>query len=117
MSVYVLFEVEILNGKQDDYLACAANLKESLAKAPGFIRSERFSSLAIEGKLLSLSVWEDEAAITQWRNLEMHRQCQEAGRADIFKNYTITVLSPVARMYDMDHRDEAPSDSNARFNI
>lgn len=117
MSIYVLFEVEILDGKQEDYLTCAARLKESLSQTPGFIRSERFSSLATEGKLLSLSVWEDEAAISQWRNLEMHRQCQEAGRADIFKNYTITVLSPVKRMYDMEHREQAPSDSNQRFNV
>ena len=41
----------------DDYLKMAGSLKESLANAEGFIRAERFSSLATEGKLLSMSVW------------------------------------------------------------
>lgn len=40
----------------DDYLKMAGSLKDSLAKAEGFIRSERFSSLAAEGKLLSMSI-------------------------------------------------------------
>lgn len=55
-SVIVLFEVNVKSGKMQDYLQMAGALKDSLAKAEGFIRSERFSSLAAEGKILSLSV-------------------------------------------------------------
>ena len=53
-NIIVLFEVTVKNGKMDDYLKMAGSLKESLASAEGFIRSERFSSLATEGKLLSM---------------------------------------------------------------
>ena len=58
--VYVLFEVKVADGRQEDYLARAASLKDSLSAAKGFVRSERFESLASPGKLLSLSVWESE---------------------------------------------------------
>ncbi len=47
-SVIVLFEVNVKSGKMQDYLQMAGALKDSLAKAEGFIRSERFSSLAAE---------------------------------------------------------------------
>lgn len=110
--VYVLFEVKIVGESQEDYLARAASLKESLAAAEGFIRSERFESLANPGKLLSLSVWENEDAVAAWRNFDLHRQCQKAGHDGIFEDYSITVLSHVQRDYGMESRTLAPSDSN-----
>ncbi len=57
----------------------AGSLKESLASAEeGFIRSERFSSLfAAEGKLVSMSVWENEESVSKWRNLAAHRMAQK----------------------------------------
>ena len=45
--VIVLFEVTIKDGRQEDYLAMAASLKESLQNADGFLGSERFSSLSV----------------------------------------------------------------------
>ena len=45
-NTIVLFEVTVKNGRMDDYLKMAGSLKESLANAEGFIRAERFSSLA-----------------------------------------------------------------------
>ena len=41
--VIVLFEVTVKPGKMEDYLKMAASLKDSIANAEGFIRSERFS--------------------------------------------------------------------------
>lgn len=89
-------------------------LKEFLKDVPGFIRAERFSSLATEGKLLSMSVWENEESVSKWRNLMVHRQSQQAGRTDDFADYAITVVTPV-RCYTMDTRKEAPADSNHYF--
>lgn len=59
----VLFEAVLRDGKQDEYLRLAGALKESLAEADGFIRLERFSSLSMDGKILSMSIWRDEAAV------------------------------------------------------
>ena len=60
--VVVLFEVKPKTERKEEYLKLAAALKAELAKMPGFIRVERFASLNEEGKLLSLSVWENEDA-------------------------------------------------------
>lgn len=114
--IIVLFEVTIKNGHEDQYLALAADLKESLAQAEGFVRAERFSSLANDGKLLSLSVWQSEEAVGKWRNHEQHRMSQRQGRDAIFESYTITVVSPL-RTYSDRERMEAPEDSNKEFNV
>ncbi len=49
-QVIVLFEVNIKNGKMEDYLKQARQLKENLKYVKGFIRAERFTSLQTEGK-------------------------------------------------------------------
>lgn len=115
-NVIVLFEVTVKEGKMNDYLRIAASLKESLGKAKGFIRSERFSSLATDGKLLSMSVWENAESVTEWRNLAAHRTAQKHGRINDFVDYKITVVTPV-RTYTMNDRENAPTDSNTYFEV
>ena len=63
----VIFEVEIQENKKDEYLQIAAKLKEQLINEKGFISIERFQSLVNENKLLSLSFWEDEKSILNWK--------------------------------------------------
>lgn len=110
--ILVLFEVTIKENCMDGYLALAAKLKDHLSKAKGFIRSERFSSLINERKLLSLSVWESEEAVNEWRNQTEHRMSQQQGRKSMFESYHITVASQI-RSYSNADRTEAPDDSNA----
>ena len=102
--------------KMNDYLKMAASLKDSIANAEGFIRSERFSSLSAEGKLLSLSVWKDEESVEKWRNLAAHRMCQKHGRLHDFEDYKLTVVTPL-RTYTMTERQNAPADSNHFFEV
>ena len=65
------FEVYPAAGKTEQYLDIAAELKPLLAEIDGFISIERFASLSVEGKVLSLSFWRDEQAIADWRKLEL----------------------------------------------
>lgn len=115
-EVFVLFEVTVKEGKMADYLERAEQLKAFLQEQPGFVRAERFASLATEGKLLSLSVWRDEESVAQWRNLVPHRQSQQAGREEDFEGYVITVAAPMRR-YSRNERKEAPQDSNRYFDL
>jgi len=59
---------------------------------------------------LSLSFWENEESVVQWRNIEMHRHAQEAGRNAVFNDYRLRVAN-VLRDYSMTNRTEAPADS------
>ena len=115
-NAIVLFEVTVKNGRMDDYLKMAGSLKESLANAEGFIRAERFSSLATEGKLLSMSVWENEECVSKWRNFAAHRMAQKHGIMDDFADYKITVVTPI-RSYTMTDKAAAPADSNAYLEV
>jgi heme-degrading monooxygenase HmoA len=63
----VIFEVEPAPERVQEYLDIAARLRPELEKIDGFISVERFKSLSQDGKILSLSFWRDEAAITRWR--------------------------------------------------
>ena len=93
--IAVIFEVEINEGQQAQYLDIATTLRPLLDKIDGFISVERFQSLTTPEKLLSLSYWRDEAAIKAWRELETHRAAQQKGRVEVFKTYTIRVANIV----------------------
>jgi heme-degrading monooxygenase HmoA len=111
--IAVIFEVIPAEGRKQEYLDLAASLRPELEKIDGFISIERFASLSTEGKVLSLSLFRDEAAIEAWRNLEAHRLAQAKGRAGIFSDYRIRVAS-VIRDYGMRDRAQAPQDSRRK---
>ena len=75
-DIIVVLEVKPTAEGRQRYLDLAAALKPLLAGYEGFIRAERFASLAEEGKLLSMNVWTDEAAVERWRNDVQHRLSQ-----------------------------------------
>ena len=108
----VIFEVEPHSEYQSEYLEIAAQLKPLLETIDGFISVERFESLSHPGKILSLSYWRDEEAISEWRNLEKHRQAQTQGRERVFADYRLRVAS-IQREYAMHSRDQAPGDSRS----
>ena len=106
----VIFEVTPAADQRDAYLALAATLRDALQDIDGFISVERFSSLTEEGKMLSLSFWRDEEALTRWRRLEAHRLAQQLGRSALFSDYRLRVAR-VERDYGMFEREQAPADS------
>lgn len=108
--IYVMFEVYPKAEFINEYLEIAAKLKPMLERYDGLIRSERFESLNEEGKLLSLSVWEDGLSINKWRNDMVHRQAQKSGFDKLFEKYTITVLTPTRQYSDL-QRNQAPEDA------
>jgi heme-degrading monooxygenase HmoA len=109
--IAVVFEVWPRSpGHRDAYLAIAAELKTQLAEVDGFVSIERFQSLTDPDKLLSLSFFRDEAAVAAWRNLEAHREAQQAGRTKHFRDYRLRIAS-VVRDYGMNERAQVPADS------
>ncbi len=108
----VLFEVTPKPGCAQRYFDIAATLRSELERIDGFISVERFQSLSRPGVFLSLSYWRDEQAVAAWRNQAHHRASQGEGRAAVFADYRICVVS-VMRDYGLHARDRAPIDSNA----
>lgn len=105
--IAVIFEVWPGDGHRDAYLDIAADLRPVLEKIDGFISVERFASLVEDGKILSLSIWRDEAAVKAWREQFDHRAAQAKGRYELFANYRLRVAE-VLRDYGPTERDQAP---------
>lgn len=108
--IAVIFEVEPHPGRRQQYLDIAASLRPQLDRIDGFISIERFQSLADKNRILSLSFFRDEEAITEWRNTQAHRGAQATGRATVFKTYRLRIAG-VIRDYGMSDRAQAPADS------
>lgn len=108
--IAVIFEVEPADGRKQDYLDIAAEMRPMLDDVEGFISVERFQSLTDPRKILSLSFFEDEAAVARWRTLSAHRGAQKKGRSGVFDDYRLRIAS-VIRDYGMFNREEAPTDS------
>ena len=110
--IVITFEVTPAEGCEDAYLALAARMRPLAEAMPGFVSVERFRSIADPRKLVSVSTFESEAAVGDWRRLPEHRAAQRAGRVGILADYRLRV-SRVLRDYGPDRREEAPEDSNA----
>ncbi|KEJ94930.1 antibiotic biosynthesis monooxygenase [Pseudosulfitobacter pseudonitzschiae] len=110
--IAVIFEVEPAEGKRAAYLDIAAAMRPLVDEVEGFLGVERFESLTTPGKLLSLSFFEDEAAVERWRTLTAHRGAQSKGRGGVFADYRLRVAH-VIRDYGMFDRTDAPEDSRA----
>lgn len=92
----VIFEVQPKSDRWQDYLDLAAELRPELVRVPGFIDNERFRSLKTEGRVLSLSTWQDEKALIRWRTHAGHHAVQEKGRFAVFQDYHLRVGEIIA---------------------
>ena len=110
--IAVIFEVWPKPEHRQEYLDIAAELRPILETIDGFISIERFESLTEKGKILSLSIFRDEAAVEAWRNVALHRRSQSKGRSRIFSNYRLRIAG-VIRDYGLNDREQAPKDSRA----
>ncbi|SER74447.1 Heme-degrading monooxygenase HmoA [Tranquillimonas rosea] len=110
--IAVIFEVTPHDEHRDTYFSIAAEMRPMLEEVEGFISVERFESLSTPGKILSVSFFEDEAAVARWRRLAAHRGAQRQGRDMIFADYRLRVAH-VLRDYGLHDRAEAPADSRA----
>jgi len=89
--IAVIFEVIPNSEGKNSYFEIAEILKPALAEIEGFISVERFQSLSNKDKYLSLSFWEDEAAVTQWKMNAEHQLAQNKGKQELFNECRIRV--------------------------
>ena len=93
--ITVLFEADARPEHQQRYLQLAAELRPELDAIQGFIAIERFQSLTNPGKILSLSWWENEQAVLEWKSHLRHQAAQSEGQQTIFSRYQIKVATVV----------------------
>lgn len=109
--IAVIFEVWPEPEHKQNYLDTAAELRPLLESVDGFISVERFESLSQPGKILSLSFFDSEEAVENWRQRPTHREAQRTGREGYFSDYRLRIAA-VARDYGKHRREQAPVDSH-----
>ena len=87
-------------GVGDRYFELAGMMREEIQNQPGFISIERFRHLDDEDRVVSISTWESEDAIKEWKANLKHRMAQKEGKKLIFKSYRLRVAN-VIRDYGM----------------
>lgn len=106
----MVFEFSVPEDQMEEYMLEATELRPHLAKIDGFISVERFASTVTPGKFVAVGYFENEDAVTEWRNTPEHRHVQGLGRKKFFSRYRL-VMSEVVRDYSHQLREEAPEDS------
>src|SRR5262249_30907411 len=87
----VIFEVQPRKERFDEYLGLAKALRPRLDTIDGFVDIDRLASKRTDGRLLSLSIWRDDKAVTRWRTHAEHHDAQGRGRFEIFADYRLRV--------------------------
>ena len=81
----VIFTSRRKPGIEHDYYDASARMLELAATMPGFLGIE--SARNPEGLGITVSYWESEAAIKNWRTHAEHVVVQKKGRADFYEWY------------------------------
>jgi heme-degrading monooxygenase HmoA len=110
--IVMVFEFSVPEEQLDEYQRESTELRRHLADIEGFISVERFASTAAPGKFVAIGYFEDEKAVTRWRNLPQHRRAQALGRTRFFSRYRL-VMAETLRDYSHELRDQSPEDSRA----
>lgn len=87
----VIFEFLPADGRKDEYLELAKQLKPILETIDGFVDNERFESQRRPGWMFSHSTWRDEKSVVRWRTQGEHHAVQGKGRFEIFADYHLRV--------------------------
>lgn len=98
--IAVIFEAFPYEEKRRDYLDMATKMRGLMDQIDGFVSVERFQSLANPDKIMSISVFRDETALNEWREMTAQRVTPEAAREDYFQDFRIRVAH-VMRDYGM----------------
>jgi heme-degrading monooxygenase HmoA len=87
--IVILFRSRLAAAAGADYAAMDAELDRLVRNQPGFIDVKSFT--AVDGERLTLVWWRDRETLAQWRNLPIHRQAQQTGRAKWYEYYKMEV--------------------------
>ena len=60
---------------------------------PGFHGKESYAHISGDGRISTISYWENEASLNAWTREPRHREAMKAGRANIFSRYEIRICA------------------------
>ena len=89
MSVFVLFRVEIKEGKEEEYRKLSAEVLKHAKEQKGLISMERAKSILKGRTYVSIHEWESEEAIEKWAKHPKHQEAMRIGKSELFSCYSV----------------------------
>ena len=100
---YAVIFTSLRTDYQQGYADTAKRMVELAALQPGFLGAE--SVRDAEGLGITVSYWQDEAAIAAWKQQAEHRLAQERGKRDWYAGYRVRIAK-VERTYGFNADEE-----------
>jgi len=97
MPIFVLFKVEIKEGKEEEYRRTVAEVLNDIKGQKGLISMERAKSILKERTYVSISEWEDEEAIEKWVNHPKHQEAMRKGKDELFSWYSVKRMAELKK--------------------
>jgi heme-degrading monooxygenase HmoA len=95
--IICLIEFEVLPGREADQQRWLATLLPIVGAVPGFRGKESYAHVSGDGRVSTVSYWEDEKALMRWTRDPRHREAMKEGRERIFSRYDIRICSELRR--------------------
>lgn len=91
---YAVIFSNVLSTNDEDYAATAARMEQLATQIPGFLGVE---SVRQGQNGITISYWESEAAIRNWRAHPEHLDAQARGKSKWYAHYTLRVAKVLRR--------------------
>jgi heme-degrading monooxygenase HmoA len=85
-----IIEFGVRPGMEAEHQRLLAQLMAKVTTVDGFVSKEAFQSRSDPAKVITISLWRDEAALDRWNADPDHRTAMAAGKS-IFSHYRIQV--------------------------
>jgi len=97
--IICIIEFENKPGMEDEAKKWLDNLMPRVEQFSGFQGKESYTHISGDGRVNTVSCWEDEKSLLAWTRDPIHQEAMMAGRDRIFSRYSIRICS-VLRSYE-----------------
>jgi heme-degrading monooxygenase HmoA len=91
--IICLIEFETNPGMEDEQQKWLATLMPVVETMPGFLGKESYAHISGDGRVNTVSYWENEEALANWTRDPQHREAMAAGKDHVFSRYSIRICS------------------------
>ena len=86
-----IIEFGVKPGRDPDRARLLAELFAEIETVDGFLSKDTFEDVARPGRRITISYWDDAAALRGWMRNPAHRRAIGQGQHEIFSHYAIRV--------------------------
>jgi heme-degrading monooxygenase HmoA len=91
--IICLIEFETMPGMEEEQQNWLSELLPIVDKVPGFRGKESYAHISGDGRVNTVSYWDDEESLAAWTRDPRHREAMAAGKDHVFSRYEIRICS------------------------